>query len=70
MTTTAATVETFDTAAGARLVRDDGTTMAVTPAAVTAGGFLFLRTGQRVEVHADPAGIVIAVTLPGDRRWQ
>lgn len=44
---------------------DDGTPVSFGPEAVAAGGFRLLRSGQRVALHHDSSGAVVAVTLPG-----
>jgi hypothetical protein len=50
------------------LLLDDGTPARASSDAVTAGGFRLLRSGQRVALHHDAAGVVVAVTLPGQTR--
>lgn len=47
------------------LLLDDGTSTLAPAEAVTAGGFRLLRSGQRVALHHDAGGAVVAVTLPG-----
>ena len=43
---------------------DDGTLVEVPSAAVAAGRFRMLRSGQRVALHRDDAGTVVLVDLP------
>lgn len=65
---THATVETWDAVRGAVVCLDSGRRISCPPAAVTAGGWRALRTGQRValEISGDLAADGVVTTV---RPW-
>lgn len=63
-----ATVATYVEAAGGTAVLDDGTKVGFTSAAAHAGGWRFLRPGQRVAVSIAPSGRVLRVGRCHDPR--